>query len=177
MVTDVAKKRHLTSSKKGQPMNDGVALLLERMKTHPEEFFDFGSKWAGVIGEHKDFLEAEDRQALTDGLNKLMQQRFTEKVMEELVDPKKSDNWADSVMQAKGIALGGMTTGHYNTAIGYKALQAATTATINANSLTLGNTTLDESTLEHMKAHLEAIYNQKPKKEHKTLFGKLFNYQ
>jgi hypothetical protein len=73
-------------------MNDGVALLLERMKTNPEEFFDFGSKWAGVIGEHKDFLEAEDRQALTDGLNKLMQQRFTEKVLEELVDPTEESN-------------------------------------------------------------------------------------
>ena len=91
-MTDVAKKRRLTSSTKGHQMNDGVALLLERMKTHPEEFFDFGSKWAGVIGEHKDFLEAEDRQALTDGLNKLMQQRFTEKVMEELIDPTEETN-------------------------------------------------------------------------------------
>ena len=69
------------------PMNDGVALLLERMKTHPEEFMDFGSKWGKIIHEHKDFLNAKDRQALTDGLNSLMQQRFTEKVMEELVDP------------------------------------------------------------------------------------------
>lgn len=68
-------------------MNDGVALLLERMKTNPEEFMDFGSKWAKIIHEHKDFLNVEDRQALTDGLNFLMQQRFTEKVMEELVDP------------------------------------------------------------------------------------------
>jgi hypothetical protein len=82
-------------------MNDGVALLLERMETHPDEFFDFGSKWASLIGDHKDFLEVEDRQALTDGLNKLMQQRFTEKVLEKLIDPKKSDDWVDSVMQAK----------------------------------------------------------------------------
>jgi len=73
-------------------MNDGVKILLERMQTHPEEFFDFGSKWAGVIGEHKDFLEVEDRQALTDGINKLMQQRFTEKVLEELVDPTEESN-------------------------------------------------------------------------------------
>ena len=70
-------------------MNDGVALLLERMKTNPEEFID-GGKWAHIMNKHEDFLDAEDRQALTDGLNKLMQQRFTEKVLEELVDPKKS---------------------------------------------------------------------------------------
>jgi hypothetical protein len=68
-------------------MNDGVKILLERMETHPDEFFDFGSKWASLIGDHKDFLEVEDRQALTDGLNKLMQQRFTEKVLEKLVNP------------------------------------------------------------------------------------------
>jgi hypothetical protein len=70
-------------------MNDGVAMLLERMKTHPDEFVD-GGKWAHIMNKHEDFLDAEDRQALTNGLNKLMQQRFTEKVMEELVDPKKS---------------------------------------------------------------------------------------
>ena len=85
-------------------MNDGVKILLERMKTNPEEFFDFGSKWAGVIGEHKDFLEAEDRQALTDGLNKLMQQRFTEKVMEELVDPQKSKTQRLREANAKAAA-------------------------------------------------------------------------
>jgi hypothetical protein len=180
MMTDVAKKRRLTSSTKGQPMNDGVALLLERMKTNPEEFVveeGVVAKWDSLVRSYESILPPEDFKAYKDARDALLQQQFTEKVMEELVDPKKSDNWADSVMQAKGITLGGMTTGHYNTAIGYKALQAATTTTINANSLTLGNTTLDESTLEHMKAHLEAIYNQKPKKEHKTLFGKLFNYQ
>ena len=68
-------------------MNDGVAMLLERMKTNPEEFAD-GGKWAHIMNKHEDFLDAEDRQALTDGLNKLMQQRFTEKVMEELIDPQ-----------------------------------------------------------------------------------------
>jgi hypothetical protein len=68
-------------------MNDGVALLLERMKTNPDEFID-GGKWAHIMNKHEDFLDVEDRQALTNGLNKLMQQRFTEKVMEELVDPK-----------------------------------------------------------------------------------------
>ena len=71
-------------------MNDGVALLLDRMKTHPDEFVD-GGKWAHIMNKHEDFLEAKDRQALTNGLNKLMQQRFTEKVLEELVEPKKSN--------------------------------------------------------------------------------------
>jgi len=151
-MTDVAKKRRLTSSKKGHRMNDGVALLLERMKTNPEEFID-GGKWAHIMNKHEDFLEAEDRQALTDGLNKLMQQRFTEKVMEELIDPKKS-KWETVGMVVNNTPL------------------ATTTPAL--SSLTLEGS-------EHLKAHLKALQQEyadvfnKPK-EHKTLFGRLFNY-
>ena len=90
-MTDVAKKRRLTSSTKGYEMNDGVALLLERMKTHPEEFVADGgvfSKWESLINQYKDALDHEDKQLLTQGLNKVYQQRFTEKVMEELIEPR-----------------------------------------------------------------------------------------
>jgi hypothetical protein len=79
-------------------MNDGVALLLERMKTHPEEFFDEGnrlqvtSKWGVLIADHQDFLELEDKKALNEGLKKLHQQLFTEKVLEELIDPAEKSN-------------------------------------------------------------------------------------
>jgi hypothetical protein len=69
-------------------MNDGVALLLDRMKTNPEEFTE--GKWNALIQSHKMFLNKEDCEALDAGINALMQQQFTEKVMEELVDPKKS---------------------------------------------------------------------------------------
>ena len=59
------------------------------METHPDEFdVGYSTKWNQLINAYKQHLNAEDQQALTDGLNKLMQQRFTEKVMEELVDPK-----------------------------------------------------------------------------------------
>lgn len=141
-------------------MNDGVAMLLERMKTNPEEFIsDAGfaySKWASLIGAYKEHLEEEDRTALTDALCKLHQQRFTEKVMEELIDPKKSDNWGDSVMRAKGIASAEATQGAY---------------TLNAS----GTITSWENR-EPLKAHLEAL-KKEVKESPKTLFGRLFNYQ
>ena len=74
-------------------MNDGVALLLDRMKTNPEEFIGANgfaySKWGSLIGAYTEHLEPEDQKALTKGLNALLQQTFTEKVMEELVEPKK----------------------------------------------------------------------------------------
>jgi hypothetical protein len=76
-------------------MNDGVALLLDRMKTHPEEFIGVNgfaySKWGSLMGAYTEHLEPEDQQALTKGLNALLQQTFTEKVMEELFEPKKSN--------------------------------------------------------------------------------------
>lgn len=71
-------------------MNDGVALLLERMKTNPEEFTE--GKWNALIQSHKMFLNKEDCEALDAGVNALMQQRFTEKVMEELIDPTEKSN-------------------------------------------------------------------------------------
>lgn len=74
----------MTVSKK---MNDGVALLLERMKTNPEEFGVRDAKWASVMNNYIMHLEKEDRDALNEGMDKLMQQRFTEKVMQELIYP------------------------------------------------------------------------------------------
>jgi hypothetical protein len=74
-------------------MNDGVAMLLERMKTHPEEF-DVGEgiigKWDTLIREYETILDPEDVALFRQARGKLLQQRFTEKVMEELIDPKKS---------------------------------------------------------------------------------------
>jgi hypothetical protein len=84
-------------------MNDGVALLLERMKTNPDEFID-GGKWAHIMNKHEDFLDVEDRQALTNGLNKLMQQHFTQEVMEELVDPQKTKTQIYREANAKAAA-------------------------------------------------------------------------
>ena len=144
-------------------MNDGVALLLERMKTNPEEFID-GGKWAHIMNKHEDFLDEEDRQALTDGLNKLMQQRFTEKVLEELVDPKKS-KWETIGMVTSNMPSVGTTRGLYSNGIG-------------------GNATLlaqQQLQTEHIKAHVKALkaedrtklLNKKPT----TIFGRLFNYQ
>jgi hypothetical protein len=117
-------------------MNDGVALLLERMKTNPEEFIageGIIGKWNMLIREYETALNPEDVALFKQARNKLLQQQFTEKVMEELVDPKKSDNWADSIMQAKGIALGGATPALYTPKFQHQAH------------------------VEHIKAHLEVL--------------------
>jgi hypothetical protein len=93
-------------------MNDGVALLLERMKTNPEEFVpnNGSSKWGSLIAAYKDFLEPEDRQVLSTGVNKLLQQAFTEKVMQELIEPKEGT-------LKEGLRLGAIPTGTFGATI------------------------------------------------------------
>lgn len=155
-------------------MNVGVELLLERMKTHPEEFYvenqlRMGStKWSNLWHMYQDYLSEEDKQAYIDGVKAINQQRFTEHILEGLVDPKPSNGGNDQYYQnLKNTALGGATQGGYTlTSNGNKPQwTAATSASINANSLTVGDQTLDQETIKHMKAHLE--YLQKEKKQKK----------
>ena len=44
-------------------INKGVALLLERMKTNPKEFIDFG-RWTKLLEQHDVQLEAPERRVL-----------------------------------------------------------------------------------------------------------------
>jgi hypothetical protein len=148
---------NITLALKGKIMNDGVKILLERMQTHPEEFVvaeGIPAKWDHLIRSYEAILDSEDIALFKQARAKLLQQQFTEKVMEELIDPKKS-SLEDVINQyrVKGMPSVG---------------QIPMPSTI----------TLEHS--EHLRAHLDALKrevdNQKPK-EHKTIFGKLFNYQ
>ena len=148
MMGDVKEAAAMTVPKKEQ--NAGVALLLERMKTNPEEFIGEAgfaySKWGSLISAYREHLEEEDKAALTDALCKLHQQKFTEKVLEELVDPKKSS------------------------------LEELITAKRNANPTLLAQ---QQFQTEMMRSQLDLAKANKleTKNPHKTLFGKLFNYQ
>jgi hypothetical protein len=75
-------------------MNDGVRILLERMETHPEEFVGDGvySKWNDMFETYADSLDPEDVEVYRNARKVLIQQYFTEKVMEELVDPTEETN-------------------------------------------------------------------------------------
>ena len=75
-------------------MNKGVEILLERIKTNPDEFmFDdekpfVDSRWRKIISHYKPYLEEEDVKLLDTEINKHIQEAFTSAVMEELLDPK-----------------------------------------------------------------------------------------
>lgn len=136
-------------------MNEGVKILLERMKTNPDEFLDRG-KWKSLIEGYASYLNPDDYKLIREELNKLHQQRFTEQVMKELLAPEEDDDM-----------------GKWFTTRGNATVSAGVTPVI--PSITL-------ETSEHLRAHLDALHKvevrKKPvlKKQHKTLFGKLFNY-
>ncbi len=143
-------------------MNEGVKILIERMKTNPEEFTD-GSKWAGVIHGYKSYLSKEDEKALDDAYNGLMQAKFTEKVMKELLAPEEDDSlgkpWFSNT--ANVTLSGGVAP-------------VRSSVTLN-NTNTVG--TWKTSRLEHTLARLEELKQEyEPKKQHQTIFGKLKNY-
>ena len=117
-------------------MNDGVAMLLERMKTHPEEF-DVGEgiigKWDSLVREYETILDPEDVALFRQARGKLLQQRFTEKVMEELIDPTEESNVKK---------LGNMFTKNRRAALA-------------SQTPAIPSITIEQS--KHLEAHLKAL--------------------
>lgn len=63
----------------------GVEILLERMKTNPEEFIEGGySKWSRVINNAWDILTEQERKALEDGTKEAKRDHFNGEVMRVL---------------------------------------------------------------------------------------------
>lgn len=159
-------------------MNDGVAMLLERMKTNPEEFISdagFGySKWASLIGAFKEHLSEEDRTALNDALCKVYQQRFTEKVMEELIDPKKS-KLEQLLDRTKSTPLAGATQGAYTLNSNGGVVSWEAREPLAASSVADAQKYQMEQLRAHLDMHRDLLKEEE--KKSKTLFGKLFNYQ
>ena len=158
-------------------MNAGIELLLERMKTHPEEFYVENqlrmgsSKWTNLWQMYQDYFSEEDKKSYIDGLKAVNQQRFTEHVLEGLVDPKHSSG-AENQYATTPIAmpLGGATHARSSVTLNntntITNIGAATgTVTLPNGSITLGNTTLSEVGLKQILATHRAMREEtKPKR-------------
>ena len=135
-------------------MNDGIKILLDRMQTHPEEFVieeGIPAKWDNLIRSYETILDPEDIALFKQARAKLLQQQFTEKVLEELVDPKKS-SLEDIINQ-------------------YRVKGMPSVGQIPALSSNDVKNAQDLMKI-HVNAHIEAL----KKESLKTKFGKLFNY-
>jgi len=142
-------------------MNEGVKILLERMKTNPDEFYDktnglhVTTRWGRILTDYQSFLEPEDINALKEAMSKLHQEQFTKLVMKELLAPEEDDDM-----------------GKWFTKRG--------SATVSATPIPAISSIMIEQN-EQLRAQVNAMkveVRKKPvlKKPHQTLFGKLFNY-
>lgn len=152
-------------------MNEGVKILLERIKTNPEEFIG-NDKWVGLIRSYKMYLNEEDNKALEDALNTLMQEQFTERVMKELLAPEEEDDLGKwFTKQASGTLSAGQTPLRSSVAL----------SNTNAVTGTWGTSTIDvqayqEAKINQMMVAHKAYLEQQKQKQHQTLFGRLKNY-
>ena len=92
-------------------MNDGMKIILERLKTHPEEFTDdsnpFASegKWTKLIHQYQHNLPKEDMDAFKNAIDEIRQAEFTAKVMEELLDPKPEEQLTLTPINQASVTL------------------------------------------------------------------------
>lgn len=92
-------------------MNKGLEILMARIESHPEEFESNGivaTRWDYLIREYEKVLPEEDMKAFRAKLYEKRCERFTELVMQELLDPK-----SETEAQVSAMPSGGMTHVQY----------------------------------------------------------------
>jgi hypothetical protein len=147
-------------------MNEGVKILLARMETNPEEFNGEVNKWGNLLQYYKAYLDPEDANALNEGINKLLQQRFTEAVMKELLAPEEDDDMGKWFSAHKvGTPRGGATLS-----------PSIPSITLDAQKY---QTEIMKRHLDVHREHIKTVEVRKKavlRKPHETLYGKLKNY-
>ena len=68
-------------------MQAGTKILIERMKTNPEEFIDGkGSKWGRALTIANNWLPDEDKEALNEAVRAMRIDSFNEEVLRTLAN-------------------------------------------------------------------------------------------
>lgn len=89
-------------------METGTQILIERMRTNPEEFVEgMGSKWARAMALGNDCLPEEDKRAIREAFARAKIATFNEEVLKALA----GENEPVSTLryQAEGRYAGGFT--------------------------------------------------------------------
>ena len=74
-------------------MRQAVKFLLDRMDTHPEEFYEHRSihafhHWVGLINDNKKFFTEEEAEAIRLKLSEINMDRFSQAIAERLLAPE-----------------------------------------------------------------------------------------
>lgn len=83
-------------------LSAGIKILVERMKTNPEEFFDGGGKWSFIYKEYyRDVLTEYEKAVMHVALKDLRRKELDAKVMSELMKEQVRAQAFDRPMVAK----------------------------------------------------------------------------
>lgn len=98
----------------------GVEILLERMKTNPEEFVDGGySKWSRVMSNGWDIFTEEERTALQNAHNEAKRDHFNGEVMRILTGDVEATMDIEEFYKGKQLMQGNrsglLASGHIST--------------------------------------------------------------
>jgi len=92
-------------------MESGVKILLERIKTNPEEFLggEKYHKWSLIIDRYKDFFTEEESKALTDALRNVVMPQFNKEVLKKLMVEESDDEifepFGRPILKAEGSSI------------------------------------------------------------------------
>lgn len=135
-------------------MNQGLKILLERMRTNPEEFAKNSKKW-GWVDNYRVVLDADEITALDAGLREAWREMFTREVMSTLVvDERESESMSQlntAISGLKAAIASGTTTGTSISNMNYKP-NPITTSTNSPGKLTLS-----QSDLIRLKAMMKEV--------------------
>lgn len=135
-------------------MNEGLKIVLERMRTNPEEFGEDSKKWRWVNG-FADALDADELKALAAGKREALRELFTRRVMATLVmDERESESMSQlnaAISGVKAAIESGAITGTAISNMSYKP-NSITTSTDSPGKLTLS-----QSELIRLKAMMKEV--------------------
>lgn len=75
-------------------MNNGLQLLLDRMKTHPEEFTMVSSRWGSLMRDFESVFTKEEWTTYNEALLEARRELFSSTVMERLLTEEREDREA-----------------------------------------------------------------------------------
>jgi len=129
-------------------MCSGVRTLVARMESNPEEFFGDAPKWRFMFAANfREVLTEPEKGALHEALKEVRRKEFDTLVVKELLKEEMEDTLtmrASGRYQIGGEAMRVDSSG--NLGIG------TSTSTMLANTLRLGNQTLNEADVANLKS-------------------------
>jgi len=94
-------------------VNEGVQIIINRMETHPEEFFGVsseGSKWRWIFSENlREVMSEPEKAAIYEGMKKVRRLEITSKAIATVMPEEEEDN--DQEPMGRGMMKNSMWTG------------------------------------------------------------------